>query len=89
MNLLNSQEGLELETYVFFLLAAVLIAPVVLYRVVEIVAEGVIQPIVVEEECQHSTSPCRIHISDVVVVTVTVNHEQELHDEREHRCNGC
>ena len=47
----NSLKGLELESDIFLFLAAVLIAPMVLYRVVQVMAEGMVQPVVIKKEC--------------------------------------
>ena len=53
----------------FFLFAAVLVAPVVLNRVIQVVAEGVQQPVMVEKECQEGGKRSCVHIVQVVVVT--------------------
>ena len=72
---------LKLEAYISLLLAAMLITPVVLYRMIQVIAEGVIQPVVVEQECQQRANRSEVDIGDVIVISVAVNHQDKFHDE--------
>ena len=51
----------------FSLFAAVLVTPVVLYRVIQIVAERMQQPEVVKQECEDRAYTCGIYIRNIIV----------------------
>ena len=70
-------------------LSAVLVAPVMLYRVIQIVAEGMQQPEVVEQECQQRAHTGNIDIAEVIVVAAGQVHQSELHQESQYTCRYC
>ena len=73
---------------VFLFLATVLIAPVVLNRVIQVVAHRVHQPVAVEQECQRSANHGSKPVQDALVETVSDEHQTDLHEQREYRCDG-
>ena len=68
-----------------FFLAATLITPVVLYRVVQVVTHRVQQPEVVEQECKDSASSACSPVLEVIVVAIGVEHQAKFHKHREFR----
>jgi len=70
-----------------FSLATVLVAPVVLHRVIQVVAHRVQQPEVVEQECDKRAKGGCIYIVEVIFITA-LPHAANLHQQRENprRC---
>lgn len=62
-----------------------LVTPVVLHRVVQVVTEGVEQPEVVEQEGYYRTRKRGIDIGDIIVETMSEDHERDFHQQ----CQRC